>query len=414
DLAMTSAFVMSITPLLVFFSHNVQLINPGLFFMLVSAYLYILWAKQGTKHNTHRNLIYSSLFFASAVLTKYTFAVIAIPFAFAIPFSRIKETFISMKYNWKPFAISGALLSTIMIWFVYSNYFISLKTSGASAVSSKLINLSALLSSQWWVILKSYTADNYTLIGFWMALLGIVVFLFISRNKLNFENRFILAYAVAALCFIFIMSDKLQGHSYHQYPIAPIVIFFISYLIIVVGSTSERLTNIPYLKFVVIIIAAIFLLLPSLESKDRQFDTQFFGLDIAGDYIQEHSQPDERVMYSNGQTYGLLWHADRKGYGSITDSSTLKKLEDDLNFRWIFIYAWDFPILNNPDTGVYISENYNLKQVGIVNQIPVYFLFEKGGKFNISQINEQLKDKQPQIKKYELNKGTIDLIYFNI
>ena len=49
SLALASAFLAAINPLYVFFSHNVQMVNPGLFFMLTGAYFYATWVKDKMK-----------------------------------------------------------------------------------------------------------------------------------------------------------------------------------------------------------------------------------------------------------------------------------------------------------------------------------------------------------------------------
>ena len=86
-MAFVSAFLTALAPLYVFFSHNVQLMNVGVFFMICSLYLFTKWVK----NNKNKTLYWSVLFFTLATLTKYGFAIVAVPMLFMIPKSRYKN-----------------------------------------------------------------------------------------------------------------------------------------------------------------------------------------------------------------------------------------------------------------------------------------------------------------------------------
>ena len=158
---------------------------------------------------------------------------------------------------------------------------------------------------------------------------------------------------------------------------------------------------------------------PSTAAKNRQFDTQFVGLDIAGEYIRENSELDERIIHSGHQDYGLIWHAERKGIGDgVPDEEKIRYSEEDLNVRWIFIYQWELGVIEKPQWE-YISNEYSLKQLAFEvgadgTTSLVYLLLQKGGSFDIDSINELVADKQVQTKNYELTGGTIGLNYVNI
>ena len=159
-----------------------------------------------------------------------------------------------------------------------------------------------------------------------------------------------------------------------------------------------------------------------MEAKDRQFNTQFYGLDIAGDYIKENSAPDERLFHSGHQSYGVLWHADRKGIPFPWNVTIMKNLETEFKYSWVFVYQWgmqQYP--NNPlyqDSWKYLQQNYELKQLAFIRtsqgDAPFYFLFKKGGSFNESNINLIVQNKAVNRKSYELTIGNFDLYYINI
>jgi len=93
DVALAAAAITAISPLFVFFSHNVQLMNPGLFFMLLGAYYYLKWIDDFTKRNA--NL--TALFIALSILTKFTYVLILFPMLVIFPFDKLKEMLKNIK-----------------------------------------------------------------------------------------------------------------------------------------------------------------------------------------------------------------------------------------------------------------------------------------------------------------------------
>ncbi|MCM2325636.1 MAG: hypothetical protein NDI94_04180, partial [Candidatus Woesearchaeota archaeon] len=155
------------------------------------------------------------------------------------------------------------------------------------------------------------------------------------------------------------------------------------------------------------------------DSRDRMFDTQFPGLDIAGYYIRDNSMPDERLFHSSHQSFGVLWHAERKGYKPPNSVEEFKRAESDFNVTWIFAYQWGIATyLNNPEIFGYLKDNYRLVQFAYVPQgdkgQPVYFLFRKGGTFNETSLNELLSNKQTFKTTYSYTSGPYDLYTINI
>jgi len=279
-----------------------------------------------------------------------------------------------------------------------------------------------------WFAKEIYIKENYTLLGIILALLGFLVFLIsIKKNFNKISFRFMLAYALGSMLFFVIMSNKLIGHSYHQYPIAPVIIFFMAYFIyvsslfvvsITTGIINKKYAFFNYLKYVIIILFVLLLYQPSITAKNWDFDFQFIGLDIAGEYIKQHSLPDERIFFSGGQTFGVLWHADRKGYDSHRTVDELKYGEENLNFKWIFVYQWGFDDLYNPEVMEYISKNYELSQIAYEpvdsQKTLVYLVLKKGGTFDINKINEYAADKPVQEKIYEFTDGERKLLYIDV
>jgi hypothetical protein len=119
-----------------------------------------------------------------------------------------------------------------------------------------------------------------------------------------------------------------------------------AYLFIIVGANVAKLTRVKHLKWVVVALLVLLIWFPSMAALERQFGTQFFGLDVAGEFIKSESDPSERIFHSSHQNYGLLWHADRKGYKM---PNTVEEMIDgeEKGATWIFIYQWKFDLFQN-------------------------------------------------------------------
>ena len=109
------------------------------------------------------------------------------------------------------------------------------------------------------------------------------------------------------------------------------------------------------------------------------------------EYIKINSQPDSRMIFPSHQSYGVLWHSERKGYPAIpTKAEAIEFAVNEKGVEWIFVYQWGMNVFNEP-SWEYIQNNFELKQVAFEqvqgqNQ-PVYFLLRYGGSFNLSNLN---------------------------
>jgi 4-amino-4-deoxy-L-arabinose transferase-like glycosyltransferase len=418
DMALVSAIITAMLPLTVFFSHNVQLINQGLFLFIISIYLFLKWRDEDKPYQ----LILTSLFFVLSGLTKYDFFVMGIFFVFLFPFKRVISDIKTKKVF--VYLASTLILLSFPAWYFYSNNVVAPKYQTKQIVSVEKVNYLDILDSSGWKSIKSYFDDSWTLLGTFFALLGVIIASIFYYKKKKFPEKFIIAFFITSIIYFMIMFYKIKGHNYHMYPLVPLFIVLPSYFIVKIADFSKRLKvegkGIPYINLILIFILLAILFFPMRESAGRQFDTQFYGLDVAGNYIKEHKKPGERVMHSSHQAYGVLWHADAKGTRGIP--STVEKMkfaEENLNASWIFMYNWDFgKIMKNEELWDYIKGNYELKQFAFIktpqgNQ-PVYMLFKKGGSFDESKLNTMLMGKPIQHKDYELTKGKVRLNYINL
>ena len=413
DLALLVAFLTAINPLFIFFGRQVQLNNYAVFFMMLSLYFYLKWRK--SFNPLHITLFV--LFFIIGLITKYDHFIVLFPIIATFPYVKFFNDLIKNFVKYIPAFIFGLIGP---VWILYTKLYNPNFKVGGLETSLKLV-----FNSEWVEILRSYIRDNYTLIGFLFAIIGFIFILLLLKK--GFGNKFIALFVAGGVIWTYILAPYLKGHSYHQYPIAPLIIILIGFCFITIANTVKSL--IPdkiagnIVKFAIIIGLLFLMRNPILEAKDRQFNTQFYGLDVAGDYINKNSAPNERLFHSGHQSYGVLWHADRKGISFPWNVTRIKKAEDELNFNWIFVYQWGMQTYpNNPqykDAWEYLKQNYELKQLAFIRtsqgDASFYFLFKKGGSFNESNINSLIQNKAVNRKIYELTTGDFeDFYYINI
>ncbi|MCX6710091.1 MAG: glycosyltransferase family 39 protein [Candidatus Woesearchaeota archaeon] len=426
ELSLTCAFLAAINPLLVFFSHNFDDINPALFFMLGCAFLYAKWVDE----QKGWQLALAALFGGFATVLKYTFGIIAVPILITFPY---KKVFSALKKYWKSLAVSALMILVCLSWIPYASYMNKIHQgmsySAVEIVKMKVTwgNIPLLFSQDFLVPVllspNSYVADNYSKIGFTFAALGFVLLLIFWKK--GFGNKFMSAYFIAFILFIVVGSDTLRGHSYHQYPIAPLIIFLMAYLFTFVGTTLEKFFNVKFLSWFVIIIFIALLMKPSVDAKNRQFNTQFIGQDVAGDYIKKHMLPGERMLFPSHQSYGVIWNSGMKAYMFPENASIIPLMEEEANVSWVFVYQWGFSILDNKPVWDYIKEHYSLAQFGFQqNTGLIYILLKKGGSFNASNMEEVSNQLNAILQKslassikskeYEYTTGKFTMNYYDV
>ncbi|MFO7872737.1 MAG: glycosyltransferase family 39 protein, partial [Candidatus Undinarchaeales archaeon] len=164
DIALVSAALMAINPLFVFFGRNVQLIGPALFFMLSGGYFYLKWRDSKERND----FIFAATFIALAGLTKYTFLAILLPIILTFEYKKDLKRILKKAY-WPAYAV----FLSLPLWFVYSS--LIGEKAGQKLPLLNQLGLSSMSSVSWWTSMKSFTLDNYSLLGLLFALLGLLL-----------------------------------------------------------------------------------------------------------------------------------------------------------------------------------------------------------------------------------------------
>ncbi|MBT7238003.1 phospholipid carrier-dependent glycosyltransferase [Candidatus Woesearchaeota archaeon] len=407
DMAFTVAALAAINPLFIFFGRQMQLVNSALFFMVSAGYFYLRWRK----NINFKNSLLVSIFLVLALLTKYDFFFIALPIIVTFPYKKIfNKEFITKEK--KTVIWSALILLLIPLWLLYTKY---MSKKLESQMFADALDFGSIFKAGWWDSVWIYIADSFTHLGFWYLMAGLIVVLFLLRKKVN---KFLLAWIYTSPIWIVVASGYLKGHVFHQYPIMPLILIIIAYFFVFIGANVQKRTGIKYSKLIVILLLLFTLYGPAMEAKDRMFNTQFIGLDVAGEYIKENSGEDEWLVFPSHQSYGVLWHADRMGYGKRWSTVEQFKGAEEDGVRWVFVYQWGMDLFEKEELWNYISSEYSLKQVAFVQQgeqtVPTYFLLEKGGSFDINDVNDLIKDKEVKSREYEYTSGKTTLMYVDV
>ena len=147
DLALVTALIAAINPLFVFFGRQVQLINPALFFMLASLYFFLLWREEPKM----KYMIIFTLSLSLSILTKYSFAVIALPILAIFPYGRIFN-FKKLKKFFKQYIVGVVLLMLTPLWWIYTKILSSTYNAPAADIQ---IQFGTIFTPEFWRTLCS-------------------------------------------------------------------------------------------------------------------------------------------------------------------------------------------------------------------------------------------------------------------
>ena len=384
DISLFAALLAAVCPVLVFFGRNVQYDVPATFFLVGAVASYLQWRKEA------KPIWFGLMAFSIAIaaVSKWPTAIIVVPILLTFPYDRVFPL-ASLKAHIKQYVLGIPAAALILWWWFFSKTLNP--TTALSVTSGSIAHLGQFFTREWWNIVYTYAyTDNFSKIGVHLALFGIVLsFIFIKK----FRYRFLVLWTASFLLYGLAFANFLSHHNYYQIPYAPLWAILVAVFLSFVVSMIPRikLGPLPSKSVRWLVLLAIFFFVlraPLTESTDRQFATQFYGLDVAGEYIKEHGVPGELILDSGHQDRGLLWHADRD-LVRTENVSVMIALEQERNLNWVFVYQWGIGrILGIPEIAEHIYSNYTLKQFGFLlvpgsNQQPqmqeMYYLYQRGG-----------------------------------
>lgn len=383
DISLLAALLAAANPLMVFFGRNVQYDTPSAFFAMGAMAAYLKWREEP-------KALWFCLMSSSAALgaaTKWPALLIVVPILATFPWKRVIALGELKKYLGQYLLAVPAFLFMAW-WWVFSN---ALNPLRLSIGKESLAFVGQFLTGIWWKTVYQYAVtDNFSAIGLWIALFGVAL-AFISIGR--FSYRLLAVWAASSLLYGLLFANFLRNHNYYQVPYAPLwamlAAAFLSFCVSFIPRV--KLGPLPRKSLRWLALLAIFLFVlraPLKESADRQFATQFYGLDVAGEYIKAHSSPGELIFDSGHQDRGILWHADRE-LSFMTNLSDMVAAEEEWNLSWVLVYQWGAGrIMGVPEIASRIYANYTLRQFaycfGCLGGGPqqaneVYTLYQRGG-----------------------------------
>jgi 4-amino-4-deoxy-L-arabinose transferase-like glycosyltransferase len=398
--ALLSSLIYAVLPLGVFFGRNIQMDAPSYFFSLLALYFLIKFVYD----NKTKDFIIACVFVVLAAWFKPLSLLPVAAILFIIPWTTYKKYFTKILDYKIEIIVLIITIILVTIWPLYLSGAImpDAKAAGQAGVSGSWFGRSgwvdttfSIFGSEYWAnykpIIFSYIADNYSWHGFWFMIVGFALFFLNYKSKIS---RFIFGYALAIILYISLFAYKWNAHAYYQYPFLLFAamcianVFFQAGMLLKSFFTNEKVRKI--VQFIPLI-ALLLLVAPFKDSTDRVFNTQFFGTDIAGTYLNTHTTPSEIFLLEKGVQSQVSWTARRFYYGIPDDVELLKRVEKEKNLRYIALTDYGVTSVQQKKTWPYIMANYHIAQVGFIQtsegpQIR-HMILEKGGTYNLSTLN---------------------------
>jgi 4-amino-4-deoxy-L-arabinose transferase-like glycosyltransferase len=371
-LSLFSALLLSIMPLAVFFSRNLQPESPALFFMGLGTLFYLQFHSNIKKYY----LSLGSLCFAISGIYKINFLIGIFPFIFFLPYRQLlKQRKLLASYALYFFA-PFLLLAAVFFW---------LKLAGfPQAPAAEKIRLWEIFSSAYWrtygsTIWLYIKEENFTLVFGILALLGgMLAFL----RSASLSDRYIIGWICAIIPYGMLFSAQISQQSFVQMPFLLLICASCTLALSFAAETLKRIFKLDLLIFMVLIIAGISV--PFIHtSLQRMYGAVFLGVDVAGESLRELTLPQERVfLLAHAQGMGISRYAQRY-VGWSNNLEEFKKQENKFNIRFICIYPVNFLESLSRDAAAlfkYIEENYQVKEVGFLDspRQVVYIILQRG------------------------------------
>lgn len=410
-LSLISSFLASIMPLNVFFGRNLQPETPALACLMLGMYFYLKWIDEFKT----KQILWCGIAIMFTALFKYTFLIGLIPLLFIFPFRKIILKLNSKNERTKLIKQGALFLLPLIIPFIWiwiTDKFLNVLAKNA-VLSGTIgrVSLFRVFTQQYWQdflpTINAYFKDNWTFWFLWFALIGGIILIFKYKTLIS---RFVMGYFLSLIPYAMILADYVKGHSYYQMPFVPLVCIASAYLIYLLGEIIAQIFKIKYLIYTPLLI--FILIWPSVNhSIDVQYNTIFYGLDVAAEYLKEHTTANERFfVFGHSQSVGVCFNSDRK-CGGAANLANFTFGEEYRNMTWVFIHGdvGMYELSKDKELMNYIFNNYQIAQLGLLRSGDQYiiqtYLLRKGGIFNITSMQSRPVTLS---KVYDLKGGKIN------
>ncbi|MCM8788008.1 MAG: glycosyltransferase family 39 protein [Candidatus Omnitrophica bacterium] len=369
ELALFCAMLLSIIPLAVFFSRNIQAESPALFFLFLGTFFYLRFVKTLKKYN----VFLGGFFFVISWLYSYNFIFGVIASFFVLPYKyifRLKNRFIF-------------LLTSLLPYLFIFGYLFWLKKNNQFTFDYSFLKFSFLKSTHWNEYGKTiiwYTKnENFTFIYAFLALCGFALAFF---KKKDLASRYIIGSVIGISLYGISFSEIIYQNNFIQMPFLGAVCIAATEAFEFISSEIKKIFKKNL--FICFAVALIIISLPSVLSTIlRMHKTVFFGADVAGSTLKELTEENERFfLFTHPQGNAIARYAYRYA-GWPANLEEFKKYEELYKIRFICIYPgeyYDVLEKNYPSIAEYIKNNYFVKEIGLVENLNrvSYYILQKG------------------------------------
>jgi hypothetical protein len=407
SLALIAVFLLALMPTHVFFGRNIQPESPALLFALLAS---LFWLRLLEKWGV-RDAFLFGLFLALAGLFKYTFLIAAVPLAFLTPLDRESLGRLRSKAAW---IVLG--LSPLVAWSLLSP--LLNRKEALFAGTLPRVRLFEIFTRTYWSrhgsTLGHFAVLNYSAGVLVLFALGVFCLL-LSKDHPRLR-LFAAGSAIAVVPYAMLLSDYLRGHSYYQFPFLPLVCLAAAAGLVTAGDALARIVR-PI--GVVLSLLALGLVVPGMtRATERHWDTIFFGLDVAADYVKNHSRPDERLfVIGPHQAAGVCYNADRDCALSPA-LEEMRRGEDRLGFQWALVYGAPGlqSLKETPGRLEHIESQYELRQMSFFRTRDGMslqtLLLRRGGSSDLNHLekNPVARATRASVRDYDTKNGVLSLV----
>ncbi|MEO5357008.1 MAG: glycosyltransferase family 39 protein [Nitrospirae bacterium YQR-1] len=396
NVSVLTAVYMAIMPLSVFFGRNIQPEAPCLFLVMLFYLFFLKWVEKPS----FKYASLSALSLAVAGMAKMSFLIPAIAVLGVVP---LKETFEKIKDNKMRKSLSGFMIFAILPFYIWLTNITNINETLTEGSIHKIRLLEPFTLNFWRAnsnMLLSFFVDNYTLFNGLLMLAGLLLLPLVYKKARGFFTF----YFISLICYLAVFNFYFKEHSYYQMPYVFLAAFLMAHCVNYVFSLIFRKLQKHYITAALSLIVPVLSLTAVNASLTRQYDKQFFGIDIAGEYIKTHTLEKDRFLLTvSAQKLGVCYFAERFCFGTPNTEEDVIAYEKNFNSRYLFVYANSMPDLMKLKSWPYIEKNYRIAQGGFIpyqGQMTLsYLILEKGGTFSY----DDLKKAQPFFaKSYEL------------
>lgn len=393
-----STLWMCLLPASIFYGRNIQPEIPALCVALLALLIGLSIPKE-SKPALKMSIAYGFLWSVVA-LFKPTFLVLLIPslLMFEDLPKKIKRDRTTLVLG----AASFFFLPLLFLFFTHQSQWTLWKIGSVDRV-----DLTRLFHFGYWhdfaPMFYAQLEMAFTLPMLILTLIGSGLCLFSLKHRLL--KRFVVGTLFSFIPYMLLLSDYVIRHDYYWVPYLPWVCLCSAYALLWLRENALIRLRWPLWKWVPLLI--FFLTIPDIwHFKNEHFDTIYYGLDAAADYLKEYSSPKSKVWIVGGpQAYGVCFNADRLCAPMPEVEENLKKFPD---FQWIFVAA-PHPNFKSQEQTDFVNKNFELKIFGegpfMQNGRPIPCFYLYGRKDNAGWVKPQ--NKIPEVYRYQTTHGEL-------